>query len=26
MRHPTLGERRQTVTVTYNGPARISFE
>ena len=26
MRHPTLGERRQVVTVTYNGPARISFE
>ena len=26
MRHPTLGERRQVVTVTYNGPARLSFE
>jgi hypothetical protein len=26
MRHPTLGERRQVVTVTYNGPARVSFE
>jgi hypothetical protein len=26
MRHPTLGERRQVVSVTYNGPARIVFE
>ena len=26
MRHPTLGERRQVVTVSYNGPARVSFE
>jgi hypothetical protein len=26
MRHPELGERRQVVTVTYNGPARVVFE
>jgi hypothetical protein len=26
MRHPTLGERRQVVAITYNGPARVSFE
>jgi hypothetical protein len=26
MRHPTLGERRQVVSVTYNGPVRIVFE
>jgi hypothetical protein len=26
MRHPTLGERRQTVRVSYNGPARVSFD
>ncbi|MCU0251564.1 MAG: PEGA domain-containing protein [Vicinamibacterales bacterium] len=26
MRHPTLGERRQVVTVTYNAPARVVFE
>lgn len=26
MRHPTLGERRQVVSVTYNAPVRIVFE
>ncbi len=26
MRHPELGERRQVITVTYNGPARVVFE
>ena len=26
MRHPTLGERRQVVSVTYNVPVRIVFE
>ena len=26
MRHPTLGERRQVVSVTYHAPARIVFE
>jgi len=26
MRHPTLGERRQVVSVTYNAPLRVVFE
>ena len=26
MRHPTFGERRQVVTVTYNAPVRVVFE
>jgi len=26
MRHPTMGERRQIVSVTYNAPVRIVFE
>jgi hypothetical protein len=26
MRHPTLGERRQVVSVTYKSPVRIVFE
>jgi hypothetical protein len=26
MRHPTLGERRQVVSVTYSAPARVVFE
>jgi hypothetical protein len=26
MRHPTLGERRQVVSVTYNAPVRVVFE
>ncbi len=26
MRHPTLGERRQVVSVTYNTPVRVVFE
>jgi len=26
MRHPTLGERRQVISVTYNAPARVVFE
>ena len=26
MRHPTLGERRQVVSVTYNAPVKVSFE
>jgi hypothetical protein len=26
MRHPTLGERRQTVSVTYLSPTRVVFE
>jgi hypothetical protein len=26
MRHPTLGERRQVVTVTYNAPVKVVFE
>jgi hypothetical protein len=25
-RHPELGEQRQTVTVTLNGPARLSVD
>jgi len=26
MRHPTLGEKRQVVSVTYNAPVRVVFE
>jgi hypothetical protein len=26
MRHPTLGERRQVVSVTYNAPVRVVFD
>jgi hypothetical protein len=26
MRHPTLGERRQVISVSYNSPARVVFE
>jgi hypothetical protein len=26
MRHPTLGERRHVVSVTYNAPVKVIFE